>query len=135
MDKNKLTGFIKKLLEKTESNEMDWDKLDLQEISQILKKISGYSSIVGAYETHNYNSKKSSVIGKFKVRVYYEEDTYTNEDYVFLAIADPNDYSNSIVFTEDELTMNDIQNLTKLYRSIELNVSNVDSIIDDWFEE
>lgn len=135
MDKDQITKFIKKLMEKTESNEIVWNELSIQEISQILRKVSGYSSIVGAYETFNQNQRKSSVIGKFKVRVYYEEDAFTNEEYVFLAITDPSDYTNSIVFTEDELSLTDIEKITKLYRSVELKVSNVSSIIDDWFDD
>lgn len=134
MNKNQLGTFVSKLLDESTEGNLTWSELDIEDITYILKNSSNYSTIVGAFECYNEKQRKSIVVGKYKLRVYYQEEIATNEEYVFLSIADPLEYSSAIVFTEDEFSNKTIEELTKLYRTIELDISNVVDIIDSWFE-
>lgn len=132
MDSKQITDFIEKLYSKTRSNKIEWEELEIDEIAMILKKLSGtYSSIIGAYYTLNKSKSKISVIGKFRVKVFYDEEHYNNQEYVFLALTNARDYSDSIVISEDELTIADIESVRSIYRNIE--VKDIGTILDDWF--
>ncbi|MBX8944004.1 hypothetical protein [Lysinibacillus sp. K60] len=132
MNSDKVSKFLRKLEEKTENQNIIWEELDIEEIAQILSKLSSYTNIIGAYGTLNSKQRKYSIIGKYKMKVYYEEDIPSIIEYVFFAIAD-NDFNHSIVFTEDDLDYLDCERISKMYRYIE--TSEVPDILDSWFEE
>lgn len=133
MEKKELSKFIANLVEKTENEEIEWYSLDIAELSRILKDIANYSAITGGFATLNKKGDKETIVGKFKVKVFFEEDEFYFENYSFLAISSKDDYSKAIVFNENELLSSDLQKLENLYRTVELKVTDVSSIIDDWF--
>jgi hypothetical protein len=133
MTEIELSKFIRNLVEKTDEMVIDWAKLEIEELRVVLKDVSNYYSISGGYFSTNKKGTKRSVIGKYKAKVYYEEDQYYYQDYYFLAIANVNDFDTAIIFLEDELRSSDVTKLGKLYRNIELKVNDVSSILDDWF--
>ncbi len=132
MNSDKVSKFLRKLEEKTENQDITWEELSIEEIAQTLSKLSSYTNIIGAYGTLNSKQRKYSIIGKYKMKVYYEEDTPSIIEYVFFAIADY-DFNNSVVFTEDDLDYLDCDRINKIYRYLE--IKEVPDILDSWFED
>lgn len=135
MNEAKLIEFVGKLVESTEKGEIEWSELEFDEISLILRKVSSFARIVGAFSSKSNKHNKLSVLGKYTVNVYYEEDRYTEEEYIFLAISDPKDYLNSIVITEDEFPELASRKLFKLYRNVELDTNKISDILNTWFDD
>lgn len=135
MNSSQVDKFVSKLVSKMDDGDIKWFESDIEELGLILRNISGYSRIVGGFATESNKHNKVSVVGKYTVKYYYEEDVSTERQYVFLAIAEATDYANSIVFTEDEMSESTSNKLFELYRDIELDVSKINDILDTWFDD
>lgn len=135
MNDMQIKKFVNKLIDKTNDNEIKWFECDIEELRLILRKVSGYSRIVGGFASESNKHNKVTVIGKYTVNYYYEEDASTERHYVFLAIVESTDYTNSIVFTEDEMSGETWNKIFEFYRQVELDVNNVSDIMDTWFDD
>lgn len=135
MNEIQIEGFVNKLIKQTQKNSVEWFECESEDLRIMLRKISSYSRIIGGFESESNKHSKKTIVGKYTVNYYYDEDNSTEKQYIFLAIVDAYDVSKAIVFTEDEMTVETCNMLFDFYRKLELDVNKISNIMDTWFDD
>lgn len=132
MEEKELYEFLNALYDGTENGKISWKEVNDLDLGNILMNNAAYSGIIGGYASLNKKGNKYSIVGKYKMRISFDEDDYYFENYNFLAITNTS-FGKPIVFTESDFDQKGVYKLADLYRKAELEVNDVSSILDDWF--
>lgn len=67
MNSLQVDKFVSQLVRKTSDGDIKWFEADIEDLRLALRKISGYSRIVGGFATESNKHNKVSIIGKYTV--------------------------------------------------------------------
>lgn len=127
--------FLETLSKKTMDSEIVWKKVPRGYYNNLIDRAQTDGHIRDCYFSDSKVGR--IVVGKFRKKVYYEEDQYYNEDEFFITFTNFNyEDPTSILESDDDVSLNTPFSLlaSKLHRLIQINTNDIKNKIENWFD-